>query len=123
MGQGWVWGWAALVLWGCAGGQHVRRGPLHDSVERSVDSARGFALTRPEGDWELELRDEVRSDGLSIPVVVRHPHGAQVVVQLAPALAEPEEYAQGLAEGLKGRAGVKVSRVEPHPNGKGIGFA
>src|SRR5580700_9178063 len=69
---------------------------------RYVDPQLGFEIIRPESDWEMELSDELTPEGVAIPVVLRHREtGAQVVLQVVPAVATPTQYARRLTDGLR----------------------
>jgi len=65
------------------------------------------------------------AEGLSIPVVLRHrDSGAQVVLQVAPAIASPTEMAERLTSGLRSQPGFKADDPEPLALREGaVGFA
>lgn len=94
---------------------------------RYVDRALGFELTRPGEEWLLDETGEQTPEGLVIPVVLRHrTSGAQVVMQVAPAVASPSQFAERLAMGLRGQPGFVTSDPEPLPlsdNAVGFSFA
>jgi hypothetical protein len=91
---------------------------------RYVDPALGFEISRPVSGWQLETSDETTPEGLAIPVMLRHrDSGAQVVVQVAPAIASPTEFAERLTAGLRGYAGFTSGEPEPLPMREGaVGF-
>jgi hypothetical protein len=79
-----------------------------------VDEVLGFELTQPGGDWVLEQTDERTPEGLAIPVVLRHrASGAQVVLQVAPAVATPAQFAERLTMGLRSQPGFVTTEPEP----------
>lgn len=80
------------------------------------DPKLGFAVVRPSSDWELEANEFFTEEGISVPLMLRHaPSGSQVVLQIAPDVASPTEYARRMTEGLQGQAGFRTSDVEPIP--------
>ncbi|WNG35757.1 hypothetical protein F0U60_20245 [Archangium minus] len=82
--------------------------------QRYVHQALGFELTQPGGDWLLDETDEQTPEGLAIPVVLRHrTSGAQVVLQVAPAVASPIQFAERLTLGLRSQPGFVTSDPEP----------
>ncbi|MCY1079982.1 hypothetical protein [Archangium lansingense] len=91
---------------------------------RYVDHAMGFELIQPGGDWQLDQTDEQTPEGLTIPVVLRHPSsGAQVVLQVAPAVASPAQFAERLTVGLRSQPGFVTSEPEPLPmSDSAVGF-
>jgi hypothetical protein len=91
---------------------------------RYVDEAMGFELIRPGGDWQLDQTDEQTPEGLAIPVVLRDPSsGAQVVLQVAPAVATPAQFAERLTMGLRSQPGFVTSEPEPLPmSDSAVGF-
>ncbi len=91
---------------------------------RYVDEAMGFELIQPGGDWQLDQTDEQTPEGLAIPVVLRHPSsGAQVVLQVAPAVASPAQFAERLTVGLRSQPGFVTSEPEPVPmSDNAVGF-
>ncbi|HEY0038851.1 MAG TPA: hypothetical protein VGB66_19300, partial [Longimicrobium sp.] len=62
--------------------------------------------------------------GLAIPVVLRHStSGAQVVLQVAPAVASPLQFAERLTMGLRSQPGFETSDPEPLPmSDSAVGF-
>jgi len=87
------------------------RGPSH----RYVDEDLGFEILRANTEWRLAEREEQRSpEGLSIPVVLRHrvTH-AEVVLQVAPAVASPVQFAERLNAGLRQQPGFVATELEP----------
>jgi hypothetical protein len=97
--------------------------PAPDS-RRYVDQSLGFELTQPGGEWLLDETDEQTPEGLAIPVVLRHrSSGAQVVLQVAPAVASPIQFAERLTLGLRSQPGFVTSDPEPLPlSDSAVGF-
>ncbi|MFL5353133.1 hypothetical protein [Archangium sp.] len=126
------WGLIALCT-ACSGAKHAVREPADTGTggsgvaarEQSLGSeesgsrhyvhqALGFELTQPGGDWMLDETDEQTPEGLAIPVVLRHrTSGAQVVLQVAPAVASPIQFAEKLTLGLRSQPGFVTSDPEP----------
>lgn len=118
-----AWGVAAAVvlLFGCSsdkaaqkhtatGGSGVETGD--DS--RYVDRDLGFEVVRPTGDWQMDVSTAPPEDGISTPVVMRNPDtGAQIVIQVAPAVATPVQFAERLSEGMRTQPGFITSDPEP----------
>jgi hypothetical protein len=99
-----------------------------DSPElRYVDPALGFEIARPRGDaWSFTAGEGgTATDSVAVPVIVAHRStGAQVVVQVAPAVATPIQFAQRLTSGLRSRPGFTTTDVEPIALADGaVGFA
>ena len=94
---------------------------------RYVDLALGFEITRPGDDWLMDEPGEQTPEGLVIPIVLRHrTSGAQVVMQVAPAVASPAQFAERLTIGLRSQPGFVTSEPEPLPvsdNAVGFNFA
>lgn len=93
--------------------------------KRYVDPELGFEISRPGGGaWQMDVNDELTQDGLSIPVVLRHKDsGAQVVLQVAPAVATPSQFAERLTTGLRSHPGITTTDPEPLPMADGaVGF-
>ncbi|QRK05110.1 hypothetical protein JQX13_33570 [Archangium violaceum] len=89
-------------------------GAEQSGPQRYVHQALGFELTQPGGDWLLDETDEQTPEGLAIPVVLRHrSSGAQVVLQVAPAVASPIQFAERLTLGLRSQPGFVTSDPEP----------
>ncbi len=99
-------------------------GQEQSGPERYVDQALGFELTQPGGDWVLDEPGDVTPEGLAIPVVLRHgPSDAQVVLQVAPAVASPLQFAERLTMGLRSQPGFVTSDPEPLPmSDSAVGF-
>jgi hypothetical protein len=89
-------------------GQHV-------VARRYVDEDLGFEIVRPTAEWQLdETENQDAPDGMAIPVVLKHrTSGAQVVLQVAPAVATPVQFAERLNEGLKEQPGFVASDPQP----------
>jgi hypothetical protein len=99
-------------------GQHV-------AARRYVDEDLGFEIVRPTAEWQLdETENQDAPDGMAIPVVLRHrTSGAQVVLQVAPAVATPVQFAERLNEGLKEQPGFVASDPQPLPlSDSAVGF-
>lgn len=92
---------------------------------RYVDPQLGFEIIRPAGNWQLDANDEITPEGLAIPVVLRQREtGAQVVIQVAPAVASPAQFAERLTAGLRSHPGFTSTDPEPIPLAEGaVGFA
>jgi hypothetical protein len=116
----------ALLLGGCAGPRPVARAAPAKEValvvetagpeRRYVDEELGFEISRPSAEWQLEQTDERTPEGLVIPVILRNSaSGAQVVLQLAPAVATPTQFAQRLTVGLRTQPGFTTTDPEPLP--------
>ncbi|QRO00910.1 hypothetical protein JRI60_18685 [Archangium violaceum] len=144
MGARRVWVWALVVACtACSGAKQAVRepsdpgtggaGPVasEESIgagesgsRRYVDQALGFELTQPGDDWTLDQTDEQTPEGLAIPVVLRHrASGAQIVLQVAPAVATPAQFAEKLTMGLRSQPGFVTSDPEPMPmSDSAVGF-
>jgi hypothetical protein len=94
------------------------------SEARYVDEDLGFEIVRPSVEWLLDETDEQTPEGLEIPVVLRHRGtGAQVVLQVAPAVATPTQFAERLTEGLRAHPGFTTSDPAPIPlSDSAVGF-
>jgi hypothetical protein len=107
----------------------VGRAPLPEGREvriegqRYVDPQLDFEISRPTGDW-LFTPGEPLTAGIRVPVIVAHPQsGAQVVVQIAPAVATPGELALRLENGLRARPGFDPGTPAPlEGTDDGVGF-
>jgi len=81
---------------------------------RYVDESLGFELTRPNDEWLLDETGERTPEGIAIPVVLNHrTTGAQMVLQVAPAVATPTEFAERLTAGLRQQPGFLASDPQP----------
>jgi hypothetical protein len=91
---------------------------------RYVDDALGFEVSRPGPEWQLDVTGDEGTEGIATPVVLRHPQmGAQVIIQVAPAVASPGEFAERLAQGMRGHPGFVTSDPEPLPlSDDAVGF-
>ncbi len=132
---GWVV--AAALVAGCAaqhkeiaagtGGAGSEGTVAAAASRRYIDPELGFEISRPDGTWQLDAGEHGTSDGLVIPVVLRHgPSGAQVILQIAPAVASPAEFAERLTAGLRRQPGFVAGDPEPVPlsdNSVGFTFA
>lgn len=107
----------------------VGRAPLTEGQEvriegqRWVDPKLDFEISRPAGDW-LFAPGQPLAEGIAVPVIVAHPQsGAQVVVQIAPAVATPTEFAMRLTNGLRTRPGFNPGSPSPlEGTDDGVGF-
>lgn len=91
--------------------------------QRYVDAALGFQVDRPEDGWTLNVTGDEGEQGVTVPVVLRHASGATVVLQVAPAVATPLQYAERLVLGLGQQAGVVPGDLEPLPlSESAVGF-
>ncbi len=136
----WAWGLLALST-ACAGSRQAVHdtgvggsGPLaevegasaesHSTTRRYVDEDLGFEIVRPTADWQLDETNERTPEGLAIPVILRHNvYGAQVVLQVAPAVASPTQFAERLTEGLRQHPGFTTSDPAPIPlSDNAVGF-
>lgn len=126
--------WVGVALVGCAArfpatGAGRAEVPLHHEREpsRYRDRQLGFELVRPSANWQLRSGGEVSPEGVAIPVMLRHElTGAQVVLEVAPAVATPSQYAERLSVGLKNQPGFLSGDPEPVPapeEAVGFGFA
>jgi len=141
MWRGWVGAaLAAAAMAGCAtsrtasgtGGSGLQAKPVvvrtSESPQRSgslyLDSALGFEIGRPSDSWQLDATGELTAEGLAIPVVLRHREsGAQMVLQVAPAVASPTEMAERLTSGLRNQPGFRATDPEPLAMREGaVGF-
>ena len=91
---------------------------------RYVDETFGFEVKRPSGAWDLTETDSVTEDGIAIPIILKHrASGAQVVLQVAPAVATPTQYAERITRGLARQAGFETSDLRPLPlSDSAVGF-
>jgi hypothetical protein len=87
----------------------------HRSARRYVDEDLGFEIVRPTAEWQLDETEEQNTpEGMAIPVVLKHrTSGAQVVLQVAPAVATPTQFAERLSQGLREQPGFVASDPEP----------
>ncbi|MBJ6762049.1 hypothetical protein JGU66_14845 [Myxococcaceae bacterium JPH2] len=126
MGAKWVLRWGLLVLCTACG---ATRQPVVRADEgvggsgsagqsgaprRYVDEDLGFEIIRPTAEWQLDEMNERTPEGLSIPVILRHrSSGAQVVLQVAPGVATPTQFAERLTEGLRQQPGFTTTDPQP----------
>jgi hypothetical protein len=82
---------------------------------RYVDEGLGFEIVRATTEWQLTEKEEQSTpDGLSIPVVLRHRvTSAEVVLQVAPAVVSPIQFAERLNAGLREQPGCVATDLEP----------
>jgi hypothetical protein len=92
-----------------------------------VDPALGFEIARPRGDgWRFSPGEGgSAAESVAVPVIVAHRQtGAQVVVQVAPAVATPAQFAERLTTGLRTRPGFMTTEIQPIALADGaVGFA
>lgn len=126
---------AAVVLGavsGCASSKGAsqasaaNRGTGGSGVEegsRYVDQQLGFAISR-RTPWQMDVNGDFSPEGIATPVVMHNPEtGAQVVLQVAPGVATPTQYAEQLTEGLRGHPEFKTTDPEPVPlSDEAVGF-
>jgi hypothetical protein len=132
MGRRRVAWWVAGVLWlGCA--HHGATSPAPAVAQSSVlevegnkyvNPKLGFEVSRPEAHWQLDRTGDPGSEGMTIPVILRHTEtGAQVFIHVAPAIATPTQYAERLNSGLRSYPGFTASDPEPLPlSDDAVGF-
>jgi hypothetical protein len=89
-----------------------------------IDPDLGFELVRPEGNWQLDANNDTTSEGVAVPVVLRNKDtGAQVVLQIAPAVATPTQFAERLTTGLRDHPGFTATDPMPVPlSDSAVGF-
>jgi ABC-type amino acid transport substrate-binding protein len=95
-----------------------------EDPSRYVDAERRFEIHRPDGSWNFRDGRELSTESIEVPVVVANAaQGAQVVVQVAPAVATTTQFAERLTLGLRTRAGFATTEIEPIPLADGaVGF-
>jgi len=103
--------------------------PFHQEARapsrRYVDEDLGFEIVRATTEWQLTEKEEQGSpEGLAIPVVLRHRLShAEVVLQVAPAVASPVQFAERLNAGLREQPGFVATDLEPLPlSDSAVGF-
>ncbi|MGC4117023.1 MAG: hypothetical protein QM765_21165 [Myxococcales bacterium] len=89
-----------------------------------VDRENGFTIGRPGRAWKFRPGEAMNTENIVVPLVMSDEStGAQVVVQVAPAVASPAQFAERLTSGLKSREGFATSEVQPIPLADGaVGF-
>lgn len=133
MGARWILGVGVVALCTACGASRpavVTKAPEAPAAEaqansrRYVDEDLGFEIVRPSAEWQLDETAETTPEGLAIPVVLRHREtGAQVVLQVAPAVASPSQFAERLTEGLRQQPGFVTSDPTPIPlSESAVGF-
>ncbi|CAM3497282.1 hypothetical protein G4177_11145 [Corallococcus sp. ZKHCc1 1396] len=84
------------------------------TTRRYVDEDLGFEIVRPTAEWQLDETNERTPEGLAIPVILRHRvSGAQVVLQVAPGVATPTQFAERLTQGLRQQPGFTTTDPQP----------
>lgn len=123
-----------VALAGCAGSKAASKTETAPSAQAQpeaapeqktyVDAEKRFVIQRPDGDWKFRPGAELSTESIEVPVVVTNADkGAQVVVQVAPAVATPTQFAERLTVGLRTRAGFETSEIQPIPLAEGaVGF-
>jgi hypothetical protein len=132
--MGWL-GCAWLVLGTACGaskpairepaGQTVSQAEAPAPARRYVDEELGFEIVRPAAEWQLdEPAPQEPSDSAASPVILRHRMtGAQVVLQVAPAVASPTQIAEQLNRGLSEQPDFVSTELEPLPlSDSAVGF-
>ena len=105
---------AQLKGTGGSGDAGISADTLTAEEARYVDAQLGFEISRPSNAWQLDQVDEMTPEGLAIPVVLREKlSGAQVVVQVAPAIASPSQFADRISSGLREHQEIQASDPEP----------
>lgn len=127
---------AAALAVGCASSREARTETSHQTKSRArstakvmgaeyfVDAQNGFRIQRPDANWAFKPGRELSTDSIAVPLVIANTGSqAQVVVQVAPAVATPSQFAERLSSGLKSRAGFATGEVAPIPLADGaVGF-
>jgi len=92
--------------------------------QHHVDAENGFTIDRPNTTWNFFEGSELSTETIAVPLVVSNTdQNAQVVVQIAPAVATPFQFAERLVAGLNSRAGFETTNIQPIPLGDGaVGF-
>lgn len=81
---------------------------------KHVDAVNGFEIARPSESWTLHSGEELSTEVILVPVVLlEEAQGAQVIVQIAPAIATPPEFAARLIEGLATRGEFSTGEIHP----------
>ena len=134
--------WAALaasaLLASCASGRSAQgpsttRAPgaatprsevVSPKEEYFVDTENGFRIQRPDATWAFRPGHDLATENIAVPLVIANTGSqAQVVVQVAPAVASPSQFAARLTVGLKARAGFETTDIQPIPLADGaVGF-
>jgi hypothetical protein len=133
-----IWGVVGALALAAVGCTHVQVGsptaaqaraepPAPEVTPLYADPALGFEISRPLGDaWRFTSGDADPEGGMvAVPVIVAHrATGAQVVVQVAPAVATPDEFAARLTSGLRSRPGFTTTEITPDGQlTNAVGFA
>lgn len=126
--------WAALGVVcavGCASTQEAGPQPpetkqvvSRTKSDRYVDAVNGFSIERPGERWTFKTSEHLSTDHVAVPLVITdNATNAQVVVQIAPAVATPSQFAERLTMGLQSRAGFVTTDIQPIPLADGaVGF-
>ncbi len=81
---------------------------------RHVDAVNGFEIARPSDAWTIHSGEALSTEVILVPVVLlEEAQGAQVIVQIAPAIAQPAEFAERLIAGLTARGEFTTGEVHP----------
>jgi hypothetical protein len=96
------------------GGSGSADAAVASTTRRYVDEDLGFEIVRPTSEWQLDETNERTPEGLAIPVILRHRvSGAQVVLQVAPGVASPTQFAERLTVGLRQQPGFVTTDPRP----------
>ncbi|RKG86031.1 hypothetical protein [Corallococcus terminator] len=96
------------------GGSGAEDVGIASTTRRYVDEDLGFEIVRPTAEWQLDETNERTPEGLAIPVILRHRvSGAQVVLQVAPGVATPTQFAERLTQGLRQQPGFTTTDPQP----------
>ncbi len=92
--------------------------------ERFFDKENGFSIERPGERWSFRPSEHLSTEHVAVPLVITDSTtNAQVVVQIAPAVATPSQFAERLTNGLQSRAGFVTTDIQPIPLADGaVGF-
>ncbi|RKH74280.1 hypothetical protein [Corallococcus aberystwythensis] len=99
---------------GSGSGMASDESAIASTTRRYVDEDLGFEIIRPTAEWQLDETNERTPEGLAIPVILRHRvTGAQVVLQVAPGVATPVQFAERLTVGLRQQPGFTTTDPQP----------
>jgi hypothetical protein len=115
---------AAETDGGRAESTRLVQGQGENGSETFVDREEGFQIERPGASWDFKPGRALSTESITVPLVISSEEdSAQVIVQIAPAVATPNQFAQRLSVGLRARAGFSISEVVPIPLADGaVGF-
>lgn len=94
------------------------------AARRYVHPELGFELSWPGAEWLLTESGERSPEGSVTPVTLRHrTTGAQVVLQVSPAVGSPTRVAERLMGGLRQQRGFSTTELVPLPlSESAVGF-